>query len=206
MPGKVEKYLTINKEYGPEEIKEKGSRFISYLYPVKTKEDAEEIIQKLRKKFHDSTHVCFAYRMGEGEEEYFRYSDDGEPSGTAGAPIYNEIKSKDYYNALAAVIRYYGGTKLGTGGLARAYGQAAKKVIEISEEVIQYIKKEVFLSFPFHFTGEMMRIVNKYTLKIISREDTAQGIYMKLAIPVASVDEVAKAIIKESSGKIKINH
>lgn len=206
MPAIIEKYKTVNKEYGPEEIKEKGSRFISYLYPVKKKEKAEAIIQKLRKKFHDSTHVCFAYRIGEGEEEYFRYSDDGEPSGTAGAPIYNEIKSKDYYNVLAAVVRYYGGTKLGTGGLARAYGQAAKKAIEISEEVTQYIKKEVFLSFPYHFTGEMMRIVNKYNLKIIFREDTAEGIHMTLAVPVALVDDVAQAVIKESSGKIKIDN
>ena len=206
MPGKIEKYLTINKEYGPEEIKEKGSRFISYLYPVNTKEEAEAIIQKLRKKFHDSTHVCFAYRIGEGEEEYFRYSDDGEPSGTAGVPIYNEIKSKEYFNVLAVVVRYYGGTKLGTGGLARAYGQSAKEVIEISKEVIEYLKKETSISFPYHFTGEMMRIINKYNLQIISREDTAQGINMKLAIPVALVDEVAQVVIKESSGKIKINY
>jgi uncharacterized YigZ family protein len=200
----IKKYLTIKKEYGPEEIKEKGSRFISHLYPVKTKEQADLIIRKLRKKYHDSTHVCFAYRLGEGREDYFRYNDDGEPSGTAGVPIYNEIKSKGYFNVLAAVVRYYGGTKLGTGGLARAYGGSAKKVIEISEKIIKYIKKEISISFPYNFTGEIMRIVNRYSLHIISRKNTAVGIEMKVAVPEALVAEVGKAILTESSGRIRI--
>lgn len=198
------KYLTTKKEYGPEEIKEKGSRFISYLYPVTTKEDADDIIQKLRKKFYDATHVCFAYRIGEGKEQYFRFNDDGEPSGTAGIPIYNELKGKGYLNVLAVVIRYFGGTKLGTGGLARAYGQSAKKVIEISEEVSEYIKKVFSISFPYNFIGEMMGIVNRYSLDVISRDNTAEGIHMTLAIPEAILDEVAKAISNKSSGKIKI--
>jgi len=198
------KYITVEKTYGPEEIKEKGSRFISYLYPTATKEEAEAIIQKLRKKYHDATHVCFAYRLGEGEENYFRYNDDGEPSGTAGIPIYTEIKSKDYFNVLTAVIRYYGGTKLGTGGLVRAYGGAAAKVIGISEEVTVHIKKEISVFFPYDFTGGMMRIINRYGIDISVRENRADGIYMTLAVPEAILDEVAKAILTESSGRINI--
>lgn len=198
-------YLTVDKEYGPQEIKEKGSRFISYLYPVTTKEEAETFVLKLRKKFHDATHVCFAYRLGEGEEKYLRCNDDGEPGGTAGIPIYNEIKSKGYFNALAAVVRYFGGTKLGTGGLARAYAAAARKVIETSAAVPTYIKKEIVISFPYHFTGEIMHIVSRYSLDVISREDTAAGINMKIAVPKAIIDKITQEIATKSSGKIEIS-
>ena len=200
----VEFFFTIDKEYGPEEIKEKGSRFISYLYPVKTKEAADMIIARLRKKYHDSTHVCFAYRLGSGKEDYFRYNDDGEPSGTAGLPIYNEIKSKEYFNTLVAVIRYYGGTKLGTGGLTRAYGQVAKKVLDISERVTIHVKKRVFISFPFDFTGEMMQVVNRFGLDIVKQDYRADGIHMLLEVPIAKVDEVSKRVIERSGGKIKM--
>lgn len=198
------KYQTVIKVYGPEEIKEKGSRFISYLYPVASQEEAETIIQKLRKEYHDATHVCFAYRLGEGEEHYLRYNDDGEPSGTAGLPIYNEIKSKGYYNVLTAVIRYFGGTKLGTGGLVRAYGGAAARVIGLSEKVTISKTKEISVSFPYDFTGGMMRIIDRYGIEVKERENRADGVHMKLAVPEAILDEVAKAILTESSGRISI--
>ncbi len=110
-------FLTIRSISGPNEFKEKGSRFISYIYPVSEKERAEEILDESRKKYYDSTHVCFGYRIGAGEEKNLRYSDDGEPSGTAGLPILNELRSRELFNALIVVIRYYGGTKLGTGAL-----------------------------------------------------------------------------------------
>ncbi|MCK4763871.1 MAG: YigZ family protein [Candidatus Aminicenantes bacterium] len=199
-----EKYLTITKQYGPQEFKEKGSRFISFLYPVGGKEEAEKILHVLRKKFHDATHVCFAYRLGEGEERYFRFSDDGEPSGTAGMPIYNEIKSSSYFNVLAAVVRYYGGTKLGSGGLARAYGKSAALVTAVSKKVTIYIKKEAEVLFPYHFTGEMMQVVKRYSLDIPVREDRVEGVYMKLAVPVGLIDEIIKVISNKSSGKVKL--
>lgn len=201
----VETFLTINKEYGPEEFKEKGSRFISYLYPIKNKDDADTIIAGLRKKFYDSTHVCFAYRLGRGTEDYFRYNDDGEPSGTAGLPIYNEIKSKEYFNVLVAVIRYYGGTKLGTGGLTRAYGQSAKMVLDTSVPVTVHIKQKASLKFPFDFTGEIMQLVNRFDIDILKQDYTADGVSMELDIPVGKVDELSKQLTERSSGKLKIN-
>ncbi len=200
----IESFSTIDKEYGPEEIKEKGSRFISYLYPIKTKEVADSIIAELRKKYHDSTHVCFAYRLGNGEEDYFRYNDDGEPSGTAGIPIYNEIKSKEYFNNLVAVIRYYGGTKLGTGGLTRAYGQAAKKVLDGSKRVTIHVKQKVSIFFPYDFTGEMMQVVNRFNICIVNQDYSADGVQMQLEVPVAKLDDVSKQVIDRSNGKIKL--
>ena len=198
----IEIYYTVDRSYGPEEIKEKGSRFISYLYPVETKEAVDGFIGALRKKYYDATHVCFAFRLGKGEEQCIRYNDDGEPSGTAGLPIYNEIRSKDYFNVLTAVVRYFGGIKLGTGGLTRAYGQAAWKVLEISAKVTIHIKQKVSLSFPFNFTGEIMQIVNRFSLDILKQEYSADGIHMQLDVPVGKIDDITKLIIERSNGKI----
>lgn len=198
----IETFYTIDKIYGPEEIKEKGSRFIAYLYPVEKKEIVDTYIGTLRKKYYDATHVCFAYRLGKGEEQYVRCNDDGEPSGTAGLPIYNEIKSKDYFNVLAAVVRYFGGVKLGTGGLTRAYGQAAGKVLEIATKVTVHIKQKISVSFPFNLTGEVMQIVNRFSLVILKQEYTADGIHMQLNVPIGKIEEITKQIIERSSGKI----
>jgi uncharacterized YigZ family protein len=206
MPDENESFLTIEKSFGPGEFKEKGSRFISYLYPVTTPEQAESLIAGLRKKYHDAAHVCFAFRLrvGEGKEDYFRFSDDGEPGGTAGHPIYNEIKSKELFNVLAAVIRYFGGTKLGTGGLVRAYAGAARKVIETAETITVYIKKEFLLDFPYGLTGEMMQIINRFSLEVVSREYTDKGISMKLAVPLAAAAKVARAVADITGGKLEL--
>jgi uncharacterized YigZ family protein len=206
MSGRNEFYFTVAKPFGPEEIKEKGSRFISYLYPAASVEEAEAVINRLRKKYHDSTHVCFAFRLRQDDREYFRFSDDGEPGGTAGLPIYNEIKNKDYYNVAAAVVRYYGGTKLGTGGLVRAYASAARKVIDTAETLTVIIKKEVTLDFPYTYTGEVMQLINRFSLDIVNREYTGSGVSLKLAIPLARIAEVGQAVSDISSGKLQLGN
>ncbi|MCP5052597.1 MAG: YigZ family protein [bacterium] len=207
MQGKKEAYFTIGKAYGPMEFREKGSRFISYLFPVRSVKEVDACIARLRKEYRDSSHACFAFRLGDegGEESYFRYNDDGEPGGTAGLPIYNEIKSKEYLNIAAAVVRYFGGTKLGTGGLVRAYGTSARKVLDLSEAVTVVIKQEISFDFPYDLTGEIMQVVNRFSLDIINREYGAGGVSMKLAVPVGRIEAVAKSISDKSGGKIKIS-
>jgi uncharacterized YigZ family protein len=198
-----ESYYTIGKIYGPEEIKEKGSRFLAYLYPVATAAEIDSIIGKLRKKYHEASHVCFAFRLGKGTEEYFRCNDDGEPNATAGLPIYNEIKSKEYLNVLAVVIRYFGGTKLGTGGLARTYAAAARKVIGKATTSTVRITKEISLEFPYVFTGEIMKIIHRFALDIIKQEYTDRGVLINLAVPVARMKEVEKILTDISKGQLK---
>lgn len=200
----IEQYYTINREYGPVEMKEKGSKFISYLYPISSGEEAEKKLGKLKKEFYDATHVCFAFRTGEGEETYRRYNDDGEPSGTAGMPIYQEITRKDLYNVLIAVIRYFGGVKLGTGGLQRAYSLSARLVVDTAEITTIGIKKIVTLPVPFSFTGEMMHMINMFDAKIISQEYNQDGTNMKLAIPTGKVTSFQKYLTEKSAGKIVI--
>lgn len=202
-----ENYLTVEsgRVLGPEELREKGSRFFAYLYEVKTAEQADAAIASLWKKYHDATHVCFAFRLGEGSETYFRYNDDGEPSGTAGAPIYNEIKSKDFFNVLVAVVRYYGGTKLGTGGLARAYGGSARLLLNTVKPLTIHIKKEASLTFPYDLTGDVMPLIQRFGLEIKKQDYTADGVAMTLGIPVARVDETARAVIDATNGKLKLD-
>jgi len=100
------------------------------------------------------------------------------------------------------VVRYFGGVKLGTGGLTRAYGQAAAKVLNISTRVTVHIKQKISVSFPFHFTGEIMQIVNRFSLDILKQEYSADGIHMQLDVPVGKIAEVTKQVVERSSGKI----
>ncbi len=198
------RFFTVDKNYGPEEIKEKGSRFITYLFRITSKEEATSIIKDLNKKYHDATHVCFAYRLGNGKELYFRYNDNGEPGGTAGLPIYKEIKAKEYYNVLIAVIRYYGGIKLGTGGLTRAYAQSARKILDSSKKIAVLIRRSASIFFPFDFTGEIMQIINHYSINIYKQNYLSDGVNMVLSIPEENFNEIDKLISDKSKGNIKL--
>lgn len=118
------------------EVLEKKSRFISYVYHVEDEENIEKLIKEMRRKYHDARHVCFAWRIIKDGQVIERASDDGEPSGTAGAPMLSILKKENLCNILILVIRYFGGILLGTGGLVRAYSEATQKVIEKSKIVI----------------------------------------------------------------------
>jgi uncharacterized YigZ family protein len=127
----MEEFITILKNETTE-IVEKKSKFISYTYYVENEEEIAEKIKELRKKYYDARHICFAWRIVKDGQILERANDDGEPSGTAGAPILNILKKNNLCNILLVVIRYFGGILLGTGGLVRAYSEATQKVIEKS--------------------------------------------------------------------------
>ena len=197
-------YNTIEKETGPIQIKEKGSRFIAYACPVSRKDEAENAIHALRKKYHDATHICFAYRIGEGVETSLRYSDDGEPSGTAGVPIYNEIKRKDLYNIAVAVVRYFGGVKLGTGGLSRAFSAAAREVIDNSSILKVPVVKRIKFNVPYALFGEMIGLVNQLKIDIIAQSYTQETALFEIEVPVSYYETTLTAINDRSGGKAKI--
>ncbi len=199
----IELYKTIFKSTQPIEIKEKNSRFISQCFPVLTKEDAEETVKKLWKIHYDCTHICFAYLLGEGEITTFRYSDDGEPSGTAGLPIYNEILRKELFNVLVTSVRYYGGIKLGTGGLTRTYGASARAALDSCEIETVIIKKELTLDIPFDFTGIAMSYIGRFEgLEIKSTTYTEKGSSVTVKIPIASVEKFIAEMVEKTGGKI----
>ena len=130
---------------GRGELREKASRFLAFAFPLETPEQAADLVGGLRREHHDATHVAFAWKLGTADAARTRASDAGEPSGTAGRPILAAIESAGVTDVLVAVVRYFGGTKLGTGGLARAYREAAARALAAagSETIADMVEVEV---------------------------------------------------------------
>lgn len=161
-------YKTIEKELF-NDFKEKSSKFISYAFPILTEEDAIFKIDMLWKQHPKATHVCYAYRLGlEGEK--YKVNDDGEPSGTAGKPIFNQLLSADITYVLLAVVRYYGGTKLGTSGLIQAYKDGAKQVIEAATIVEKFVFDIFVLEFEYDRMGEILNIVKGLDMELAGKD------------------------------------
>lgn len=149
--------------------KEKGSKFLSFAYPVANEEEIQDLIHRLKKQYHDARHHCYAYILGKDMKNY-RSNDDGEPNHSAGDPILGQIKSNELTQILIVVVRYFGGTKLGVGGLIRAYKTAAAEAISSAEIVEKTVMVPIEFSFGYLSMDEVMKTVKKYNLKIISQE------------------------------------
>lgn len=169
-------FKTIEKENSAE-IVEKKSRFIANIYNVESKEEAEEKIKQIKKKYYDAKHHCFAFSIIEENGITQKSSDDGEPSGTAGAPILNIIKSNNLQNVVIIVTRYFGGILLGTGGLTRAYSEAAGKVVEQSELIQKEPGMEVELEIDYNDNEKFKYYCQKNNVNIIKIEYTENILY-----------------------------
>jgi uncharacterized YigZ family protein len=169
-------FKTIEKENSAE-IVEKKSRFIANIYNVESKEEAEEKIKQIKKKYYDAKHHCFAFSIIEENGITQKSSDDGEPSGTAGAPILNIIKSNNLQNVVIIVTRYFGGILLGTGGLTRAYSEAAGKVVEQSELIQKERGMEVELEIDYNDNEKFKYYCQKNNVNIIKIEYTENILY-----------------------------
>ena len=161
----TDSYLTVENKVETL-YKEKGSKFFSFVFPVKDLSEVKSILDELKKKYYDATHHCYAYILG-FEKEVFRMNDDGEPSSTAGKPIYGQLQSKNLTNVLLVVIRYFGGTKLGVSGLIKAYKTAAAECLSAA----MIVEKKVRLSYKVMFPYEKMNAVMSL-LKEIKAEQT----------------------------------
>jgi uncharacterized YigZ family protein len=145
--------------------KEKGSRFLAFAYPVANEAAAKTCLAILRKEYYDATHHCYAYILGR-DQKNFRANDDGEPSGTAGLPILNLLRSRQLTQVLLVVVRYYGGTNLGASGLAKAYKAAAADALDHSQVVERVIYLPLTIRFGYLAMNEVMRVVKEYQLTI----------------------------------------
>lgn len=155
----AEKYLTISKSV--ESIyKEKGSKFLSFLYPVTSLDEVKEYLTQLKKKYYDATHHCYAYIIGY-DKETFRMNDDGEPSSTAGKPIYGQLQSNDLTNVLLVVVRYFGGTKLGVSGLIKAYKESSAECIALAQIVERQVKHKYNIYFAYEDMNVVMNILKQ---------------------------------------------
>lgn len=132
--------------------KEKGSKFIGIAFPASNEDDFKTALESIKNEYHDARHHCYAFKLGMDENNY-RYNDDGEPSNSAGAPIYGQIQSFNLTNIGIVVVRYFGGTKLGVGGLISAYRQAAKEALESAQLVSKTISDYYRLTFDYAIMG-----------------------------------------------------
>ena len=150
-------------------FRDKASRFIAVAMPVASESEAKAKLEELRKQYYDATHHCYAYRIGY-DKSIFRSNDDGEPSGTAGKPIYNQILSKDLTNILIVVIRYFGGTKLGVPGLINAYKTSAKDALEKAEIITKTAKEIYELRFDYEIMNEVMKFMKDENIEQLSHD------------------------------------
>lgn len=162
----MEKFKTI-KENVTQDIEEKRSKFIANAYYVENVDEAEKIIKMVKKQYYDANHNCYAYIV-KANQVVKRFSDDGEPNGTAGSPILNVLEKNKLYNVLIIVTRYFGGILLGTGGLIRAYTEAALKVVEKSNIVEQEIGYEVKVTINYQDIDKFRYFCNKNNIKIVN--------------------------------------
>jgi len=163
----MEEFITIEGK-NEAEIIEKKSKFIASAFYVESQEEAEKIIKEIKKKYHDARHNCFAYRIIDNSNILEKSSDDGEPSGTAGAPMLSVIKKMNMCNILIVVTRYFGGILLGTGGLVRAYTEATKQVIENSNKINRCCGIEVKIVVDYQYLEKLKYYCKNNKISIIN--------------------------------------
>jgi|SRR5690554_1169131 len=193
-----EEIRVIEKSY-KSEIKEKGSRFIAFAFPVNSEEEINLNLENLKKEFYDATHHCYAYKLIDS----FKYSDAGEPSGTAGIRIYNAIEHYNLNNILVVVVRYFGGTKLGVGGLGRAYYQSAQDVLSKAQITIKILYEKLFISVDYENAQKVFHIFNNTANKILEVNYSEQANFVSLVLPQLK-DKIVREINSATSGKAAI--
>jgi len=175
-------------------FKDKGSKHFGYVYPVKSKEDIDRRLQELRKLHYASRHVCYAWTLGTTKIEH-KWSDDGEPHNSAGPPIMGQIQSYGLHNTLIAVVRYFGGTKLGVSGLINAYKTAAKEAIEAGDIQELYLQKGLRLTFPYELMSEVMRQTKQSGIRIL-KQDFRETCQLEISIRLKYFEQVHQILTK----------
>lgn len=185
-------YKTIEAPFTGPLFKEKKSKFYGYAYPVAREDEVRLLLAELRKLYPSSNHICYAWQLGISEIQY-RTNDDGEPNNSAGMPIYGQIQSFNVTNVLVAVVRLFGGTKLGVGGLISAYRESAKLTLESAQIITRVLKEEIRLSFSYADMDSVMRFIKKNKLEIVSQELTATC-ELTIAVRLRDMEKVLNAL------------
>lgn len=165
----VDSYRTLESPAAEILYKERKSKFIGYAYPISTEAEVKPIVEALRKKYPTANHVCYAWQLGTNQITY-RANDDGEPNNSAGMPIYGQIQSFEITNVLVTIVRIFGGTKLGVGGLIQAYRTAAQMALENATIVEKIVKQHFQLKFDYPYMDVVMRTIKQRNLEVISQQ------------------------------------
>ena len=184
------------------EMKAKGSRFICHAQPVGSREEAEQAVAALSRQYYDATHNCFAYRLFWGHDEITRFNDDGEPSGTAGKPILQAIVGQNATNIVVVVTRYFGGVKLGTGGLIRAYGGVTSQTLQRAAFKTVYLTHHVELTSAYQHFNAVMAAIDKFSGTILKSNYT-ESIQLLVQLRQSCSQNFIQYVIDSTSGQVK---
>ncbi|MDR1985047.1 MAG: YigZ family protein [Prevotellaceae bacterium] len=182
--------------------KEKGSKFLAFAYPVACENEIKLIVAQIKKEYFDARHHCYAYRLGLAGE-VFRANDDGEPSGTAGRPIYGQILSFDVTNIIIVVVRYFGGIKLGTSGLINAYKTAAADALKNAKIVEKTEQQIILLRFFYNAMNDIMKLMKDEKIEILE-QITELDCNMKISVAKSKVAMILEKLSKIESVSIQI--
>ncbi|HZJ35003.1 MAG TPA: YigZ family protein [Gillisia sp.] len=191
-------YKSISKASEEVLFKDKNSKFFGYAFPITSEEEAKVHIEELKKKHHQARHWCYAWQIGK-EVHQFRANDDGEPSNTAGMPIYGQIQSFDVTNILIVVVRHYGGIKLGVSGLINAYKTTAQMALENSKIVKRTIDEVFVIKFDYPEMNLVMRVIKEHNLKLIE-----QKLELNCEIHISVRKKIAKEIFQKFEAIYKV--
>lgn len=185
-------YQTIERPVENILLKEKGSKFIGFAFPVQDETELKETLEKVRTEHPKATHHCYAFRLGL-KGELYRANDDGEPSGSAGLPIYNQLLANELTNILLVVVRYYGGTKLGVSGLVKAYKESAKVTLEEAEIITKELETKIEITFNFNQQNVIFTLLSKFDAKVLNF-DAEQNAVILARIKTKYTDDIVDSI------------
>ena len=194
----MDEYL-VPSEYGEDEFIEKKSRFIGRIWPVETEEEALARIQEMKKKHYDATHNCWAYIIRDGA---VRFSDDGEPGGTAGMPMLQVLQREGLFNAVCVVTRYFGGILLGAGGLVRAYTKGAKIAVDAAGKSMKRVWTVLYVPCPYSFY-ERVRLEAEAFGGIVRKADFGAQVELELLFPEAKTQEFLDRLTDMTAGTVE---
>lgn len=197
-----ESYRSLARAVRYETPKVKGSRFIADAAPAADAAAADAFVETIRREFHRASHHCFAFRLGPDGAE-FRSSDDGEPGGSAGRPILQQIEGHELTDAVVVVTRYFGGTKLGVGGLVRAYGGAAGALLDRAELRTIAITRQLRVEYPYDLSGEVQAVLSACGLRPSSSE-FGEVVRLVLDVPAGDADRLAHELRERTAGRAEI--
>ncbi|MCB9915953.1 MAG: YigZ family protein [Planctomycetes bacterium] len=195
----MERYWTLAAELEHEIDKVKGSRFLATVAPVRSPEEAQALLERVRKRYHDARHHGVAWRLGPGGARE-RFSDDGEPAGSTGRPILAELAGRELSDAIVVVTRWFGGTKLGVGGLVRAYGGAAAAALDLAPRREVVLCERVTLAHPYECAGAVEGLLAEYALRPVAA-DYGAAVALTLEVPLTAVEPLLEAYRDRTAGR-----
>ncbi|MFN3597058.1 MAG: IMPACT family protein [Rubricoccaceae bacterium] len=201
-PG-ADRYRALAAAARAEPPKTKGSRFIGEAYPVTSEEEAMAVLAAVRRREHAATHHVWAYRLGPAGDRQ-RASDDGEPAGSSGPPVLREIAGRGLTDTLVVVTRYYGGTKLGTGGLARAYAEAAARALDAAPAEWRVVRVPVPVRFGFADTAAVLRALALAGAEAGETVYSADGASLRALVPRSRVAALGRALAEATAGRVRV--